>query len=95
MIEKSTFGNFRSAEIVTEILQNRSRRTSKKVSSLLHRYFSGLKGIEKIKNDRVKEDMAILWKNTFLNRVNFDNELDDFIKAIIITKYKIIIRKES
>lgn len=86
-----TFGGTKAAQILAAEIDkiDDNGKTRQLVSSLLDKYFKGLKDIEDIKDRKTYETVQLIWRDTYLEKVdrrNFPNSMKSFIKNVIKAK---------
>lgn len=87
-MDKTTFGNFQAAIDLVDIVQKHPL-ISRKVSSLINDYTTGLKQIRSVPDRQYKVELALMWRNKYLGEINFDaDEINSFVKNVIVTYYR-------
>ena len=85
MIDPHTFGGTHAGEILAEKLNEiGSGKLTARVSSFLHHTFAGLERLSAIDDDKFFEVFVVLWRNDRTSKVKFRDDLDTFIKSIIV-----------
>lgn len=87
-LDLTTFGNFQSAiDLVTE-LNYRPEWLSRKVRKFLADYIGGLHEILNLEKSSHRKRIADMWKHDFLIRVDFNSEIDSFVKNVIVAHHR-------
>jgi hypothetical protein len=87
----NTFGNFKSAQDLAQILE-KDKRNRRKVAGLLTDYSTLNYQIYLLARDlKFREELYRLLKEDFIRRIdnsNWTDEIKTFTKAVIITRYR-------
>lgn len=92
-MKKTTFGSFPAALILQERIESiNDSKVTRKVSNTLQDFNTGLRFIEGIEDSRYRKRFALLWRNEFLARVNIDPRVDSYLKNVLSTYYRELLR---
>ena len=84
-IDPHTFGGTHAGEILASKLNEiESNKLTARVSSFLHHTFAGFERLSAIDDDEFFKVFVVLWRNDRTRQVKFRDDLDTFIKSIIV-----------
>jgi hypothetical protein len=90
MLDKGTFGNSKASIVLMEILNKRSdKKLTASVTKLLSIFFTGIKEIDKIKNEKIQTMLRYEWTKKYLKLgEQYDREVRNFLSNVISTENK-------
>ena len=93
MIDFTTFGSFESAKTLAKLI-NQKPEFEKKVCSLISSYIAGLTYIGFIPHKGYKKAIALLFKNDYYSRIDFDENIDTYIRCVMTAYFRRLVREE-
>lgn len=92
-MKKTTFGSFPAALILYERVKRiDDAKIRRKVSNTLQDFNTGLRFIEGIEDLRYRKRLALLWRDDFLKAINIDPRIDSYLKNVLSTYYRELLR---
>ena len=93
MIDITTFGSFESAKTLAKLI-NQKPEFEKKVCHLISGYIKGIKYISFIPNKNYQKSIAVLFRNDYYGRVNFDEKINTYIKCVMTAYFRRLVKGE-
>ena len=84
-IDPHTFGGSPAGEILAAKLNALAyAQLTRRVSSFLHHTFAGFSALQSIEDDDLFVEFVVLWRKNRVSKVAFRDEIDTFIRSIIV-----------
>ena len=93
MIDITTFGSFESAKTLAKLI-NQKPEFEKKVCGLISSYIAGLTYIGFIPHKGYKKAIALLFKNDYYSRIDFDENIDTYIRCVMTAYFRRLVKEE-
>lgn len=93
-MDNFTFSNTKAGQILVEEIDKiaDNGKTRSVISSILDKYFKGLKDIQDIKDEKTRRFVCQLWRDNYIqkieSRLDFPDKIKSFAKNVIKTKLK-------
>jgi len=87
-MDKTTFGSFKSSVILCEKIANEDKKFKNKIGDFIKDYIEGVLVLNTIENSTIRKRMQLLWRETFIENVNFRTDIDTYVKNVIVTYYR-------
>jgi len=87
-MDNTTFGNFPSAMILCEKIFKNDKKFKSKIGDFIQDYIEGTLALNLVKDSTLRKRMQLLWRNSFMESVNFGEDIDTYVKNVIVAYYR-------
>jgi len=85
MIDPHTFDGSHAAEILVDKLNEIGcKKLTKRVSHFFHHTVEGFYQLTVVDDDGIFKELIVLWRKDRLSKVQFRDDIDSFLKSIIV-----------